>query len=176
MKQFFAGALLITCLSLPASASSIEFIDNVVTGPKGHSSIITLGGEVPCEETACVDATGGSDGMNTGSAPLQAALNTIPLKKINFDFARKFPDPAVPVPSAAPAPEAASANPLAVPSAPADSGTIAAQPPVQPQPEQPAQPVADAPPTGAPVDAARGSIDPNAPVKPIVSSELREGE
>jgi pyruvate/2-oxoglutarate dehydrogenase complex dihydrolipoamide acyltransferase (E2) component len=177
MKQFFAGALLFTCLSLPASASSIIEIDSMVTGPLG-SSIVTLGGEVPCEETACVDATGGNSNLKTGSAGQMSSLTALPEKKINFEFARKFPDPAVPVPTPVSDATAVATDPTAVPKAPADSGEIAAQPPVQPQPESPtaAAPTADAAPQGMPADPARGSIDPNAPVKPIVSSELRDGE
>jgi hypothetical protein len=178
MKQIFAGALLFTCLGLPASASSIIEIDNMVTGPQGRSSIVTLGGEVPCSETACVDASGGDAKMSTGASGLTASVAALPKKKINFEFARKFPDPAVPIPAPVTEGTEEAANPLSTPTAPADSGEIAAQPPVEPQPEQPvaAQPTAEAPTSSEPFDPARGSIDPNAPVKPIVSSELREGE
>ena len=173
MKQFFASALLLTCLGLPASATSIEVIDNMVTGPKGKSSIVTLGGSAPCLDTACIDTTGGDPKLNTASAQAQIASATNPLKKINFSFARLFPDPAVPVPSAPVEEAAGSAPSLEIPLAPADSGTVAAQPPVMPQPD-PSQ--SGAPQAAAPADLTRGSIDPNAPVMPIVNSELRDGE
>lgn len=173
MKHIFAGVLLLSTLSLPASASSIEVIDSMVTGPKGSPSIITLGPVAPCSDAACVDATGGDPKLNTASAMQQIASVTTLAKKINFDFARKFPDPAVPVPSAPAEGEASAPAVPKIPTAPADSGTIAAQPPVQPQPDSASM---GAPSEGAPADATRGAIDPNAPKLPITSTELREGE
>lgn len=173
MKQFFAGALLFTCLGLPASASSIIEIDNMVTGPEGRSSIITLDSQLPCNETACVDASGGNADLMTSSFEQMAAIASQANKKINFEFARRFPDPAVPVPSAPVEDSSSSAPGLGIPEAPADSGTIAAQPPVAPQME----PALSVPPVnGAAPDGTRGSIDPDAPVIPVVSSELRDGE
>lgn len=136
MKQFFATAVMISCLSLPASASSIELIDDMVTGPNGTPSIITLGTPVACEDDFCVDATGGDSNLATSSANTVAPLNAAPVRKINFDFARKYPDPATPVPSAAPESESASfeGGPAAAPAAPAlpaDVGDIQPQPPVK---------------------------------------------
>ena len=174
MKQFFAGALLISCLSLPASAASIELIDNMVTGTKGSASIIIIGKPVPCIEAACVDASGGDAKMSTASAAKQASLQIAPPRKINFDFARKYPDPANPV--AVSAPESSSGESgglLDTPTAPADSGTVAQQPPVQPQPDSQAM---GGPSSEAPVNATRGSIDANSPVMPIASTEASEGE
>jgi hypothetical protein len=172
MKQLFAGAALLVLTSFPASASSIEFVDEIVTGAKGSKSIITLGEASPCAETACVDASGGDPKLNTASAQQQAALAAKPPRKINFEFARKFPDPANPVPLSAPAKTASGApNILEVPKAPADSGRIAAQPPVA-QPPQVSTRESD----GRPLQTSRGTIDPNAPKMPIASTELREGE
>lgn len=173
MKQFFAGALLLSCLSLPASASSIEYIDEMVTGAKGSSSIITLGKPQPCTETACVDKSGGDANMNTASAAQQAALQLVPVKKINFDFARKYPDPAIPVATAAPEAETGGSSATEVPAAPADSGNVAAQPPAQSQPD----PAAIGAPTPEALETStRGSIDPNAPIMPTQSAEARESE
>ena len=173
MKQFFAGVLLATCLALPASASSIETVDGMITGPEGKSSIITLGAVDACADTACVDASGGDPKMNTASAQQQIASITTPVKKINTEFARKFPDPANPVPSA-PADSASSGGSNAsVPAAPADSGTIATQPPVQQPMDQASM---GAPAEGASTDGTRGTMDPNVPPMPVVNSELRDGE
>jgi hypothetical protein len=175
MKQFFAGAMLLTCLSLPASASSIELVDDIVTGPKGKSSFVTLGPVTPCDDSACVDGTGGDPKLKTASAFEQIALATRPVKKINFDFARKFPDPASPVAAAPAEADAAGAPALQIPKAPADSGTIAAQPPVGSA--APNDPAAIGAPTGATqTTETRGTIDPNLPAMPIVNSELRDGE
>ena len=192
MKHILAGALLLSSISFPAFASSIELIDNMVTGPKGSSSIITLGPVEPCTDSACTDATGGDPKMVTMSAQRKIELLTAVAKKINFDFARKFPDPAIPVPTAPT--ESASGTPAAVtvPKAPADSGTIAAQPPVGSQPGSPptgrppegapvqgqqanGAPVDGAPADGTPVDAAsadgtRGSIDPSARIIPVANN------
>ncbi len=189
MKQLFAGAALLVLTSLPAAASSIELIDQIITGAKGSKSIITLGEPVPCAETACVDASGGDPKLNTASAQQQAAVGAMPPREINFEFARKFPDPANPVASTAPATaEPAGLTSLEVPKAPADAGTIAPQPPVsaqQPPAASPEEQANDTPPgqqrgnTAPPVaqqGATRGSIDPNAPKMPIISSEMREGE
>ena len=173
MKHLFAGVLLFTSLGLPASASSIIEIDNLVTGPQGRSSIITLGGDAECAQTACVDATGGTEDLMTSSFAQMASIAAQANKKINFEFARRFPDPAVPVPSS-PVEEASDdGSSLIIPAAPADSGTIAAQPPVEQQPEPALSVAPDG--TTAP-DGTRGSIDPSAPVMPVASSELREGE
>ncbi len=174
MKQFFAGALFISCLSLPASASSIQLIDDFVTGTKGSSSIVILGRTQPCVEVACVDKSGGDPKLSTAAAAQQTLLQILPPKKVNFDFARKYPDPASPVAPVAPD-SSASASGAApdAPAAPADSGTIAQQPPVQPQ--QDAQSMG-APSQDAPGSQTRGSIDPNAPVMPIANAEARESE
>ena len=191
MKHILASALLLSSISFPAFASSIELIDDMVTGPKGSSSIITLGPVEPCVDSACTDATGGDPKMVTMSAQQQISSLTAVVKKINFDFARKFPDPAVPVPSA-PAESASGTPAVTVPKAPADSGTIAAQPPVSSQPDpasisKPPQgalgqgeqangaPVDGAPVNGAPAgaasaDATRGSIDPNARIIPVANN------
>ena len=189
MKQLFAGAAILVLTSFPAAASSIELIDQIITGAKGSKSIITLGEPVPCAETACVDASGGDPKLNTASAQQQAAAAAMPPKQINFEFARKFPDPANPVPTTAPeAADSAGLTSLKVPRAPADAGNVAPQPPVssqQPPVASPEEQANDAPPgqqrgnTAPPAaqqNATRGSIDPNAPKMPIVTSEMREGE
>jgi hypothetical protein len=173
MKHLLAGIVLFTGFSFPAAASSIELIDNMVTGPKGKSSIITLGSLENCADKVCIDATGGDPKLNTASAQVQIAAVTAPVKKINFDFARKFPDPANPVASAPVEESAGGSASSSSPAAPADSGTIAAQPPVEPQPDTAAGGGQSA---DASADATRGAIDPNAPVMPIASSEAKEGE
>jgi hypothetical protein len=149
MKHIFVSAAFFALASFPASASSFEVIDEIVTGAKGSKSIITLGEPVPCAETACVDATGGNPTLKT------AATDTGQLKKINFEFARKFADPANPVPTTVsdPSAEAPSETPK-IPKAPADTGEIAAQPPVAP----PMTPAAMGAPTQAQVDATRGTL------------------
>ena len=176
MKQFFTGALLISYLSFPASATSIELIDDMVTGPKGKSSIVTLGPVPTCAETACVDGTGGATALKTGSAFSQIAIATTTAKKINFEFARKFPDPASPVPTAPAEQDAGNSDMTKMPKPPADMGTIPAQPPVGGS--APASPAAiGAPVAGAEVDQTRGTIDPaKAPAAPLVNSELRESD
>jgi hypothetical protein len=166
MKRYFASALLVTALCLPAKASSIELLDDMVTGAKGSASIVTMGQPVPCEPEACVDKTGGDPALNTAAAQQQAALDAMPLRKINFTFARKFPDPAVPVPSAAPVESSEGSSALEIPAAPADSGTVAAQPPVG----QPVDQASISAPNGG---APEGGV---VPVVPLADSELREGE
>jgi hypothetical protein len=171
MKQFFATAVMISCLSLPASASSIELIDDMVTGPDGTPSIITLGTPVACENDVCVDATGGDSNLATSSTNPAAALNAAPVRKINFDFARKYPDPANPVASAqsengsddegesSPATETADSGSGSgsAPNAPEDIGNIPAQPPVT----EPMDPVAmGAPATDPALEPTRGSMKP----------------
>ena len=172
MKHIIASALLVASISFPAFASSIELIDNMVTGPKGTSSIVTLGPIEPCGDVACTDATGGDPKLVTLSSQQQIASLTTVIKKINFEFARKFPDPAVPVPTAPS--ESASSAPvdLKIPTAPADSGTIAAQPPIQPQPGSASigAPIEGAPADAAAADGTRGSIDPNARIIPVVTN------
>ena len=167
MKRVFATAICLGSLSFSAQASSIEFIDNMVTGPKGQSSIVTLGKPSGCSDTACFDSTGGDPKMATATAQQQIALAITPVKKINMEFARRFTDPAVPVPATID--DGGAVNPVAAtPQAPADIGTVAEQPPVQPEmtPQQ----------MGAPDVTTRGTLDPNVPPMPVVSSELREGE
>ncbi len=164
MKQFFATAVMISCLSLPASASSIELIDDMVTGPNGTPSIITLGTPAACEDDFCVDATGGDSNLATSSTDPMAPLTAAPVRKINFDFARKYPDPANVVPSAAPEEESDSveSDPAATPEAPADVANIPEQPPVN-LPSAPAEisPAAmGAPSSDAPAGEPRGSMQP----------------
>lgn len=169
MKLYFASALLVTALSFPAQASSIEIVDDMVTGAKGSTSVVTLGAAEPCAEVGCIDATGGDPKLNTAAAQQQAALGAMPAKKINFAFARKFPDPAVPIPAAPVAESADGSDDLGIPMAPADSGTVAAQPPV----EQPTTQASMVPPAG---DQSVAPVDPKAPVMPLANSELRESE
>jgi hypothetical protein len=134
--------------AFPASAGSIELIDATITGPVGTTkSMIVLG---PTE--LCAPNCGG-DGIENIVTSSFDAMAVPGRRKINVDFARKFPDPSVPVPApmsaegdgsgggmpgmpgmggaAAPAPTPpAPEGAAAAPSAPADAGTIPAQPPV----------------------------------------------
>ncbi|MCU0830861.1 MAG: hypothetical protein MUC58_04995 [Rhizobiaceae bacterium] len=135
MKRLLLFCGMMAASATPTLASSITEIDAMVTGPKGPS-IIVLG---PEEDESAVSP------MITSSFASLAAPGRQP---INMKFARKFPDPAVPVPAPADpsddAPARASAplpNPVQgtgnnpadealAPMAPPDAGTIPAQPPV----------------------------------------------
>jgi hypothetical protein len=134
MKQLVLGVALMAAFSLPSAAGSIEMIDTMVTGAKGASKSIVMLGEAQGCLTACQIAAAPITTSSFASLALPGK------KKINVAFARKFPDPAVPVPapvddgsnSAAADPLAAPAAPAAAgaPSAPADAGTIPPQPSV----------------------------------------------
>lgn len=147
MKRTLTAFTLATLFVMPAAAGSIELIDPLVTGTKGASRSVV--------QIALPDAAPGTE--EADSATMVTAAVT-PGKKINVAFARKFPDPAVPVPAVtapedggmdagfggigaeaappadgqpgAPADGQNAAAPSA-PAAPADAGKIPEQPPVE---------------------------------------------
>lgn len=168
MKLYFASALLVSALSLPANASSIELIDSTVTGAKGSSSILTYDTKVVCQEMACVDGSGGDPSLSTSVAK--------PLQEINYVFARKYPDPAVPVPTVAPVEAADSGLGLDIPQAPSDSGTVAAQPPVEQPTQQPTEQASMNPSMDGSTPGAGQPDEPKAPIMPLADSELRDSE
>jgi hypothetical protein len=134
MKRILLTLGALGALALPAQASSIVAIDEMITGAKGPS-VIVLGPAEPSKPDVAPMITSSFDGLAKPGR-----------KPINFTFARKYPDPAVPIPA-----------PVT-----AEDGTEAAATPAAPAPA----PVADAPP--APVDA--GTIPAQ---KPVEQSELR---
>jgi hypothetical protein len=169
------AAFAITLHGSTASASSFEWVDQTITGPVGPSTVV-LDDASACGGTPCVDPTGGDAELFTASAQQMAAASAMPQREINMAFARKFPDPAVPVP--APVMEGSSSD-EGFASAPSDVGDVPPQPPVDAS-SQPSDPAMQGmAPGGSPMEQAaaldpNGAPDPNAPPVPLADAELRE--
>jgi hypothetical protein len=182
MKRILVAASVMLGTAIPASASSFEYLDSMVTGEQGKSIIVLQSIDECAGDEAC-DVFDGAE-MLTSSAPLVEVSKTL-----NTAFARKFPDPASPVPlpaASASAPE---------PELPAGIGSVPSQPPVQTSSQPPMSPqMQGAPDTSNMPPEMRGSsadaspieqaanIDPassasNAPrMIPMRNDEQRESE
>jgi hypothetical protein len=139
MKRIALLAAIAGLATFPATAGSIEVLDATITGPAGPTkSMIVLGPTELCAPN-CGD---GVENIVTSSFGDAAKPGR---KTINMAFARKFPDPAVPIPAVSAdssasdsgipgfggsTPVATPPAAAAAPSAPADAGAIPAQPPV----------------------------------------------
>ena len=155
-KVVFTTGLMLA--ALPASASSIELLDSLVTGERGTSNSMTWLTALPasCVQADCRAVQTGKPQVISvakagviGSQAAEAAMmftasNTReraePGRVLNMAFARKFPDPAAPSPT--PSPGAAASmmeqtytNPNfdanGNPIAPSDVGEIPAQAPME---------------------------------------------
>jgi hypothetical protein len=177
MKRLLIAASFAITAAAPATASSFEWVDQTITGPTGPS-MVAIGEATACGDTACVDPTGGDKALFTASSQRIAALNATPQREINVTFARKFPDPAIPVP--APMGDDMSSG-GGEPSLPADVGNVPPQPPVDPMAEpMPTDPNAPPMPGSSPMEQAaalnpQGFEQPGAPV-PLADSELRDND